>query len=88
MRAARFHVFGGPEVLRLDEVAWPHPGPDEVLIRVQASSINGTDLGLWQGGGPFRLTTRRPFTTGLDVAGEIVRMGARVAAFEPGQQVY
>lgn len=88
MRAARFHVFGGPDVLQLDEVDWPHPGPDEVLIRVRASSINGTDLGLRRGEGPFRLTTRRPFTTGLDVAGDVVRVGAQVAAFEPGQQVF
>ncbi|MDB5045011.1 MAG: Zn-dependent oxidoreductase, NADPH:quinone reductase, partial [Deinococcus sp.] len=39
MRAARFHDFGGPEVLRVDEVDWPSPQGNEVLIRVHASSI-------------------------------------------------
>lgn len=88
MRAARFHTFGGPEVLQLDEVAWPHPADDQVLIRVHASSINGTDLGLRRGEGPVRFSVRRPFTVGLDVAGEVVRVGRKVSAFEVGQRVY
>lgn len=88
MLAARVHSFGGPEVLRLEEVPWPHPDGDEVLIRVQASSVNGTDLGLRRGGGPISLVVRRPFTAGLDVAGEVVGLGPRVTAFDLGDRVY
>ncbi len=75
-------------MLQVDEVPWPHPADDQVLLRVHASSINGTDLGLRRGEGPFRLIVRRPFTVGLDVAGEVVRVGRRVSAFEVGQRVY
>lgn len=88
MLAARFHSFGGPEVLRLEEVPWPHPEGDEVLIRVHASSVNGTDLGLRRGGFPIALAVRRPFITGLDVAGEVVGLGPRVTAFDLGDQVF
>ncbi|BDP44417.1 oxidoreductase (plasmid) [Deinococcus aetherius] len=88
MLAARFHSFGGPEVLRLEEVPWPHPRGDEVLIRVRASSVNGTDLGLRRGGGPARLVARRPYTVGLDVAGEVAGLGPEVTAFDPGDRVF
>lgn len=88
MLAARFHTFGGPEVLRLEEVPWPHPRGDEVLIRVAASSVNGTDLGLRRGAGPARLVARPPYTVGLDVAGEVAGLGPRVTAFDPGDRVF
>lgn len=88
MLAARFHSFGGPEVLRLEELPWPHPEGDEVLIRIHASSVNGTDQGLRRGGGPIALAVRRPFTIGLDGAGEVVGLGPRVTAFDPGDRVY
>ncbi|UQN09583.1 hypothetical protein [Deinococcus sp. QL22] len=73
MRAARFDTFGGPEVLQLNEGNWPHPADDQVLIRVHASSVNGTGLGLRWEEGPIPFSVRRPFTVGLDVAGEAVR---------------
>lgn len=88
MRAARLHEFGPPEVLRVEETDWPAPESGEVLIRVAASSVNGTDLGLRAGGGPFRLTIRRPCTVGLDVSGVVARLGAGVTAFEVGDPVY
>ncbi len=87
MKAARLHEFGGPEVLKVEEVAWPHPQGDEVLIRVHGSSINGTDLGIRKGAGPFALTTRRPFIVGFDLAGEVVGLGPKVTTFEHGDHV-
>lgn len=87
MRAARFHQFGNPSVLRIEEAPWPYPSHDELLIHVHASSVNGTDLGLRSGRGPFTYLTRRPFTPGFDVAGVIVRCGPRVTAFETGEAV-
>lgn len=74
-------------MLRVDEVAWPHPEGDQVLIRVHASSVNGTDLGLRSGLGPFKYTTRRPFIPGFDVAGEVVACGPAVTAFSVGDRV-
>lgn len=87
MLAARVHSSGGPEVLRVEDVPWPFPQGDEVLIRVHASSVNGTDLGLRRGG-PFALAVRRPYTAGLDVAGEVVGLGPRVTAFDLGDRVF
>lgn len=87
MRAARFHTHGGPSVLRVEHVAWPFPGADELLVRIHASSVNGTDLGVRRGGGPMTLATKRPFTVGFDIAGEVVACGPRVTAFEPGDRV-
>lgn len=88
MRAARFHRFGDPDVLQLDEVAWPAPRRDEVLIRVHASSINGTDLNLRSGGLGLLMASQLPFTPGFDVAGEVVGCGPQVTAFRPGDRVY
>ncbi|WP_420593756.1 NADP-dependent oxidoreductase [Deinococcus sp.] len=88
MRAARFHSFGASTVLQVEEVPWPAPQRDEVLIRVHASSINGTDL-QFRGGqlGPL-LASQLPFTPGFDVAGEVVGGGPSVTAFAPGERVY
>ncbi|MFC4453460.1 NADP-dependent oxidoreductase [Deinococcus sonorensis] len=87
MRSATFHTFGDPSVLRVEETDWPTATRDEVLIHVHASSINGTDLGLRAGQGPFRLAVRLPFTPGFDVAGVVVRCGPQVTAFHVGDPV-
>ncbi|MBC8091878.1 MAG: alcohol dehydrogenase catalytic domain-containing protein, partial [Pseudonocardia sp.] len=89
MRAVRFAAFGGPEVLHVDVVAEPGPPErDEILVRVEASSINGTDLGLRRGG-PARVATlgRMPFVPGFDVAGEVLACGPAVTAFVPGDRI-
>ncbi|MEF2278143.1 NADP-dependent oxidoreductase [Deinococcus sp. YIM 134068] len=88
MRAARLHSFGPPSVLRVEEVAWPFPVRDEVLIRVHASSVNGTDLRLRAGGLGFLAAGQLPLTPGFDVAGEVAGCGPEVTAFRPGERVY
>lgn len=88
VRAARLHHFGGPDVLRVDEVPWPAPQRDEVLIRVHASSINGTDLNLRGGGLGWLAATQLPLTVGFDVAGEVQACGPQVTAYRPGDRVY
>jgi NADPH:quinone reductase len=88
MRAAQFSSFGAPSVLKIVSVPTPRPAPDEVLIRVAASSINGTDLFLRQAKGAMRLIAKLPFTPGFDVAGRVEACGAHVTAFAPGDPVY
>jgi len=88
VRAVRIATFGGPEVLHVDEV--PDPGPpvrDELLVRVEASSINGTDLGFRRGAVRIATVGRMPFVPGFDLAGEVLACGPAVTAFAPGDRV-
>lgn len=88
MRAVRFAEFGDPSVLHVDEVPAPSaPQGDKVLVQVEASSVNGTDLGLRRGDARIATWGRMPFTPGFDIAGEVVACGPRVTAFTPGDQV-
>ena len=88
MRAVRFAGVGGPEVLEVVEVPDPPPPRgDQLLVRVQASSINGTDLGLRRGGLRLLTAGRTPFVPGFDLAGEVVDRGPEVTAFGPGDRV-
>lgn len=70
MKAIRFHSHGGPDVLRLEEVADPVIGPGEALVRVRACALNHLDL--WQRRGLRRVTIPLPHISGSDVAGEVV----------------
>ena len=88
MRAVRFSEFGDPSVLRVDQVPDARrPVADELLIRVAASSVNGTDLGLRRGDLKIATWGRMPFVPGFDVAGEVLQCGPAVTAFHPGDQV-
>ncbi|SCG78106.1 NADP-dependent oxidoreductase [Micromonospora humi] len=87
MKAVRFHEFGGPEVLRYEDVEQPTPGAGQVRIRVAATSFNGVDgnirAGFMQGPIPVEL----PHTPGLDVAGTVDALGAGVDDVAVGDQV-
>jgi NADPH:quinone reductase-like Zn-dependent oxidoreductase len=88
VRAIRFASFGDPAVLRVDDVAGPGPPRGrQILVRVAASSVNGTDLGLRRGDLKLATAGRMPFTPGFDVAGEVLRCGPAVTAFAPGDRV-
>jgi NADPH:quinone reductase-like Zn-dependent oxidoreductase len=83
MKAAIFHEFGGPEVLRYEDVPDPDPRKDQVLIRVKACSMNHLDLWVRKGVSPVRL----PHIPGSDIAGEIAEVGQYVHGVQPGQRV-
>jgi NADPH:quinone reductase-like Zn-dependent oxidoreductase len=83
MKAIRIHEFGGPEVLRYEDVPDPQPRKDQVLIRVKACALNHLDLWVRQGIPGVAL----PHISGSDVAGEIVEVGEYLADFRPGQRV-
>ena len=88
MRAVTFNRYGPPEVLQLGRMPIPAIGPDEVLVRVKAASINPADCKLRSGAFRFFSGSRFPMTPGLDVAGEVARVGEKVTAFKPGDAVY
>lgn len=88
MRAVRFHNYGDPSVLRIEEVPQPTPKADELLIRVHGSSLNMADIGGRSGQARLIHARRLPTTPGYDIAGEVVAVGATVTAFMPGERVY
>jgi NADPH:quinone reductase-like Zn-dependent oxidoreductase len=83
MKAAIIHEFGGPEVLRYEEVPDPKPRKHQVLIRVRACAMNHLDLWVRKGLPGVKL----PHILGSDISGEIVEVGEYVTGFVPGQRV-
>ncbi|SDO52783.1 NADPH:quinone reductase [Microbacterium sp. ru370.1] len=85
MKAMRFHEVGGPDVLRLDDVEVPTPGPGQVRIKVAASAFNAADNGMRAGFLP--IPVRLPHVPGYDVSGTIDAIGPGVDGLEIGQAV-
>lgn len=88
MRAAVIDEYGGPEVLDVREVDDPKVGPDYVLVRVRAASINPVDYKIVAGKLDGAFPVVWPLIPGWDVAGEIIGMGPAARGFEEGQQVF
>jgi NADPH:quinone reductase-like Zn-dependent oxidoreductase len=87
MKAVRVHQYGSPEELKYEEVPIPEPQPDEVLIRVHATSVNPVDWKMRSGAAKALFPLSFPAILGRDVAGEIAKVGASVSTFKPGQKV-
>jgi NADPH:quinone reductase-like Zn-dependent oxidoreductase len=84
MRAAIFHEHGGPEVVRIEDVPRPEPGPGEVLVRVKASAMNHLDLWVRRG---IPIETTMPHIGGSDVSGVVEEVGPGVDASRVGERV-
>ena len=92
MRAAVQDRYGPPEVVRVEDVPVPEPGPDELLVRVGATTVNRTDCGFRAGTPPVvrlfsGLRTPKARTLGCEFAGEVVDVGRGVDAFAVGDRV-
>ena len=86
MKAIVIREFGGPEVMRWEEVPTPSPRPGEVLVKVHAVSVNRTlDLHLREGQGNYG--TSLPHVLGVDPSGVVVEVGAGVERPRVGQRV-
>jgi NADPH2:quinone reductase len=86
VKAVRYHQFGGPEVLRWEEVPEPAVGPGDVLIRVAAAGVNSSDL--MRRAGTYHPNLRLPHAEGVEAAGTVERVGAGVAdGPRPGDRV-
>lgn len=88
VRAAIVREYGGPEVLRIEEVPSPAVGPRDVLIDVVASSVNPVDTKIRRGAMRGVIRYRLPWILGLDVSGVVAAVGAEVTRFRPGDEVY
>src|SRR2546423_12879509 len=86
MKAIRVQEFGGPEVLRLEDVPDPHPGGGQVLVRVRAVGVNPVDTYIRAGAHAVR--PQLPFTPGLDAAGTVETVGEGVARVSAGDRGY
>lgn len=83
MRAVRIHQFGGPEVLQVDEIPTPTPGPGQVLVRLYAIGVNFIDT--YHRTGLYRISL--PFIPGQEGAGEVAAVGPGVTGFREGDRV-
>jgi NADPH:quinone reductase-like Zn-dependent oxidoreductase len=91
MKAATIARYGSPGVIEIRDVPAPVPGPDEVLIRVHATTVNRTDCGELLHPTLIRLLTgRRSRRTilGMDFAGTVEGVGAAARMFKPGDRVF
>ncbi len=86
MKAIRVHQFGGPEVLKLDEVPDPQPAPEQVVIRVHAAGVNPVEAYIRTGTYAFKPDL--PYTPGNDAAGVVAAVGREVKKFKSGDRVY
>jgi NADPH:quinone reductase len=85
MKAVRIHEYGGPEVLVYEDVPDPEPGPKQVLVRVEAATVNPVDVAVRED--RFPTPKQPPKTIGSDGAGLVERVGGEVTAVRPGDAV-
>ena len=85
MKAIRIHEFGPPEVLKLEEVPDPKPGPGQVVVKIHAVGVNPVETYIRSGIYPKPPT---PFTPGADGAGVIEAVGEGVTRVKVGDRVY
>jgi NADPH2:quinone reductase len=86
MKAIQVHEFGGPEVLKLDEIPTPKPGPGQVLVRVHAAGVNPYDT--YMRTGTYAIKPPLPYTPGSDAAGVVESAGTGVTKVKAGDRVY
>lgn len=88
MSAVSISRFGGPEVLRVEEVPRPAPGPGELLVRVHAAAVNPVDTGVRAGQSQGIAGARLPYIPGYDLSGVVAEVGEGVTRFAPGDEVF
>jgi NADPH2:quinone reductase len=86
MKAIRVHQFGGPEVLKIEEVPTPKPDSGQVSVRVRAVGVNPYDT--YMRAGTYAIKPPLPYTPGSDAAGTVEAVGPGVTKVKPGDRVY
>ncbi len=86
MKAARIHRFGPPDVIVIDDLVRPTPGPGELLLRVAAAGVGPWDALIREH--KSVVESPLPITLGSDLCGEIEAVGAGVTDFKLGEEVY
>lgn len=86
MKAIRVHEFGDPEVMRIEDVPDPQPGPEQVVVRVHAAGVNPVDT--YIRAGRYARKPEIPYTPGMDAAGTVEALGENVSGVAVGDRVY
>jgi NADPH:quinone reductase-like Zn-dependent oxidoreductase len=86
VRAARIHSFGPPDVVVVEDVPMPLPGPGEVLVRVMAAGVAAWDAIIREG--KSKVSPQPPLTLGSDLSGVVEQVGPGVSDFAPTDEVY
>lgn len=86
MKAIRVHQFGGPEVMRLEDVPDPKPSAGQVVARIGAAGVNPVET--YVRAGAYARLPSLPYTPGSDAGGTIESVGPNVSRFKPGDRVY
>ncbi len=80
MKAIRVHEFGGPEVMKLEEVPDPQPGPGQVVVRIHAAGVNPVEAYIRTG--TYASKPSLPYTPGTDAGGVVSVVGSGVERFK------
>ena len=86
MKAIVVHEFGGPEVLKLEEIPTPKPTAGQVLVRIHGAGVNPYDT--YMRAGTYAVKPPLPYTPGSDAAGVVATVGDGVKKVKPGDRVY
>jgi NADPH:quinone reductase-like Zn-dependent oxidoreductase len=87
MKAARLHAYGDIDQFKYEEIAQPVPGAGEVLVKIEASSLNPVELYIRQGYLAQRVPLELPAILGLDLAGSVAQVGSGVTGYRVGDRV-
>jgi len=88
MKAIVVHEYGGPEVLKLEDVPKPEPKQDELLVKVIGAGVNSFDGVLRSGKYAKVFKMQLPWIPGYDIAGTVEKVGSKISKFKPGDAVY
>jgi NADPH2:quinone reductase len=86
MKAIRVHEFGGPEVLKLEDVPDMQPGPGQVVVRIHAAGVNPVETYIRSGS--YAVKPNLPYTPGNDAGGIVLKIGDGVKRVKAGDRVY
>src|SRR6266851_5763772 len=86
MKAILVREFGGPEVLKVEEVPTPKPAAGQVLVRIRAAGVNPYDT--YMRNGTYAIKPALPYTPGSDAGGTVEAVGPRVQRIERDDRVY
>src|ERR1022692_2832260 len=86
MKAIRVHEFGGPEVMKLEDVPDLQPGPGQVVMRIHAAGVNPVET--YVRTGTYAMKPTLPYTPGTDAGGVVTAVGPGVKRVKAGDRVY